>query len=61
MVKHILLSLMLIVMAAGNAMASAGCCPPPPEGKSKEQMFREIQEFKMKFLAQEMEIGRAHV
>jgi len=56
MVKHILLSLMLIVMAAGNAMASAGCCPPPPEGKSKEQMFREIQEFKMKFLAQEMDL-----
>jgi len=54
MVKHILLSLMLIVMAAGNAMASAGCCPPPPEGKSKEQMFREIQQQKFLELYDEM-------
>lgn len=53
MIRHILLAIILLFV--GSGMSFANDCPSP-EGKSREQMFREIQEFKMKYLAQEMEL-----
>ena len=46
---------MLAVVGCGIARGERNECPNP-EGKTKEQIFKEIQEFKLKYLAQEMDL-----
>lgn len=55
MIRHIWIVIMFLM--SGVAMASGnGNSFPSPEGKSKEQILKEIQEFKLKYLAQEMDL-----
>lgn len=61
MIRRVLLTFILAI--SGFTFSYAGGietgCPvdyPSPDGKSREQIFKEIQEFKMKYLAQEMEL-----
>ena len=55
MLKHILLILMLSIFGSAISKGEVIECPSP-DGKSKEQIFKEIQEFKLKYLAQEMDL-----
>lgn len=55
MIRNLLLILVMTVTAFSSQAAPSGGFPNP-EGKSKEQMFKEIQEFKLKYLAQEIEL-----
>lgn len=56
MVNKILLPLILIICGIVSANAAVSFDYPSPDGKSKEEVFREIQEFKLKYLAQEMDL-----
>ena len=49
MIKKILILFSLLILATGLASAQK-------KGKDREKMFKEVQEYKMKFLAQEMEL-----
>lgn len=55
MLNRILLILIIAVCGCGTSFAERFECPSS-DGKSKEQIFREIQEFKLKYLAQEMDL-----
>lgn len=55
MIRNILL-LLAMVMASAFPPAAFGSGFPDPQGKSREQMFKEIQEFKLKYLAQEIKL-----
>ncbi len=56
MVYKILLPLILVLCGFLSSNASVSLDFPSPDGKSKEEVFREIQEFKMKYLAQEIDL-----
>lgn len=53
MLKHLLI---LVVMVMSIPLQVSGEECPSPEGKTKEQIFQEIQEFKLKYLAQEIDL-----
>lgn len=53
--KRIIFLLMALVVAAGVCFASDDQAPEGQK-KSREKMWKELQEFKLKYLAQEMEL-----
>lgn len=55
MLKHIFLIFMLAIVGGGILKGEDTECPSP-DSKSNEQIFKEIQEFKLKYLAQEMDL-----